>query len=84
MKAVRYTRRASRSLLRLPAPTARRIDEKLRQYADDPAALANNVKRLKGGDGLLRLRMGDWRIVFCETESRITVLLIASRGDVYR
>lgn len=84
MKAVRYTRNASRVLARVPPPVARRIDERLRQYTDEPDALANNVKRLKGEDGILRLRVGDWRILFVEDGSDLTVLAIGPRGGVYR
>lgn len=83
MKVVRYSRRASRALARLPAPTARRIDEKMRQYGRDPASLANNVKQLKGSDHILRLRVGDWRILFTEVDNELAVLLIAPRGNAY-
>ena len=33
-------------------------------YAADPASQAANVKALKGEPGVLRLRVGDWRVVF--------------------
>jgi mRNA interferase RelE/StbE len=45
--------------------------------------LAQNVKALKGEDGVLRLRVGDWRVVFSETFEVIDVIKIASRADAY-
>ena len=62
---------------------AERIRDKIRIYADNPAALANNVKRLKSQDGLVRLRVGDWRVVM-KDESVLQVLYVTSRGSAYR
>jgi mRNA interferase RelE/StbE len=59
------------------------IRAKINQYAVDPASLAQNVKALKGEDGVLRLRVGDWRVVFSETLEVIDVIKIASRADAY-
>ena len=52
-------------------------------YAEDPAAQANNVTALKGQAGLLRLRVGDWRVIMRD-ESVLTILDVSSRGDAYR
>jgi len=43
-------------------------------------------KRLTNTDGLHRLRVGDWRIVYAaiEAEARVVVLRIARRDKVYR
>ena len=64
------------------AADSRRICDKIEQYAADPATPANSVKRLKGREGL-RLRIGDWRVIFDESESLIEVLVIGPRGSVY-
>jgi mRNA interferase RelE/StbE len=48
----------------------------------NPVSLSNNVKRLKGRDGL-RLRIGDWRVIFHEDRETIDVLIIGPRGSVY-
>ena len=63
MREIAYSRTALKALTRMPRNWAERIRDKIRIYANDPAALANNVKRLKGQDGLVRLRVGDWRVV---------------------
>ena len=52
MKAVRYLAQAQRALLK-HRNRAERIMDKIMAYADDPASQANNVKRLKGRDGVL-------------------------------
>lgn len=83
MKQIAYSRDAAKTLLKMPANTARLIREKLEQYAADPLALANNVKALKGGAGLLRLRVGDWRVLFTEDGRVIRIIRIAPRGDAY-
>ncbi|MBZ0229288.1 MAG: type II toxin-antitoxin system RelE/ParE family toxin [Bauldia sp.] len=82
MKAVRYLAQAQRALLK-HRNRAERIMDKIMAYADDPASQANNVKRLKGRDGVLRLRVGDFRVLFAESETEILVLDIGPRGDVY-
>jgi mRNA interferase RelE/StbE len=82
MKAVIYSKRALRAL-RQHANRAPLIREKIEQYADDPATQANNVKQLTGSDGALRLRVGDFRVVFTETNNTINVLNVGPRGTIY-
>lgn len=81
MKPITYTRAALKTLRRMPANTADRIVAKVEEYAADPAALANNVKALKGRTGI-RLRVGDWRVIM-EDGAVLAVLEIGSRGDIY-
>lgn len=83
MKQITYHSDALKALSRMPTNTARRIRSKIEQYATDPASLANNVKALKGGNGLLRLRVGDWRVIFTETGEVLAILTIAPRGGAY-
>jgi mRNA interferase RelE/StbE len=83
MKLIRFAKEAERTLKRLPANTAMLILSKIKQYAADPASLANNVKALKGWPGHLRLRIGDWRVIFTESGEIIAVIRIAPRGSVY-
>ena len=83
MKEITFSKDAVRTLLRMPANTARLIRAKLDQYASDPASLANNVKSLKGEPGVLRLRVGDWRVLFTETGDILAVIRVAARGDAY-
>lgn len=52
-------------------------------YAADPATQANNVTGMKGHEGLVRLRVGDWRVIMRD-ESVLTILSVSSRGDAYK
>jgi mRNA interferase RelE/StbE len=38
---------------------------------------------MKGGEGLFRLRVGDWRVIYTETLAIVSVIRIGPRGDVY-
>ncbi|MFI0843559.1 type II toxin-antitoxin system RelE/ParE family toxin [Mesorhizobium sp. IMUNJ 23232] len=81
MKRVVYLAAALKAL-RKHRSDAARIDEKIRLYAAEPAALANNVKQLAGSEEK-RLRVGDYRVIFLETEDEIIVSRIGPRGSVY-
>lgn len=81
VKPIRYTRTAIKALRRIPAPTARRIRDKIEAYAADPASQANNVTALQGRDGI-RLRVGDWRVIL-EDGVVLDVLDIGPRGGIY-
>jgi len=62
MKQIVYKSSARKALRRIPKNTAKLILGKIEQYAEDPASLANNVKKLQGREGI-RLRVGDWRVI---------------------
>lgn len=81
MKAVRYLPAAAKALRKHRAE-AQRLVAKIESYADDPAPLGNLVKRLQGSTAL-RLRVGDYRVIFEETEDEIVVTKIAPRGRAY-
>ena len=82
MKKIAYSNQARKTPLRMPADQAQRIRAKIEQYAGDPVSLANNVRTLRGRDGL-RLRIGDWRVIFNESGDAIDILVIGPRGSVY-
>lgn len=67
--------------LRKHGNVAQRIRKAIGEYAESPAAHANNVKALVGSDAL-RMRVGDYRVIFTETEMEITVLAIGPRGGI--
>ena len=81
MKKVLYTRAAARAL-RKHGNMAARITAKITDYAEDPDALANVVTEMVGKD-YMRLRLGDFRVLFRETATEITVLDIGPRGSIY-
>ena len=67
----------------MPRDRARQIVGKIGLYAENPASLANNVRALKGYEGLIRLRVGDWRVIMRD-EIVLLVLEIAARGSAYK
>jgi mRNA interferase RelE/StbE len=81
MKTVRYLRAAQISLRR-HGNVAARLRTALAEDAANPVAHANNVTLLVGATGK-RMRVGDFRIVFEETETEIVVTKIGPRGSVY-
>lgn len=81
MKDVAYGRDAIRSLRR-HGNMAGRIRAAILEYAADSRAHVDNVTQLVGSPAK-RLRVGDFRVVFDETETTITVTKAGPRGDVY-
>jgi mRNA interferase RelE/StbE len=73
MKAVAYSKFALRTLSRIPTNEAKRVRDKIEQYAADPKSQANNVKALKGRRPFLRLRVGDWRVIMNDRGSVLGV-----------
>lgn len=69
--------------MRMDRASARRIRAKIDQLAIDPAALANNIKALQGQSGLMRLRVGDWRVLYNQDLVILLVIKIAPRGSAY-
>lgn len=82
MKPIAYSKQSLKVLRRMPANDAERIVAKIRQYADDPASLANNVKALVGSD-YIRLRVADWRVIMDDQGHVLDVLKIGPRGGIY-
>ena len=79
MKDFAFTPAATRQWLGLSADIRKRIDAKLTVYATNASG---DVKRLKGGGGC-RLRVGDWRVVFIEDKSTITIVAVGNRRNIY-
>jgi mRNA interferase RelE/StbE len=82
-RRVEYSAVAQKILRRIDRTTAKRIRSKVRLLASDPEALANNIKALKGGRGLMRLRVGDWRVIYTENLIVVNVIRVAPRGSAY-
>ena len=80
MKVVLYTLAARRQLRSLPTQVGQQIEAKLQRYAE---AGAGDVQKLKGGEGA-RLRSGDYRAIFTETDGAVEVRAVGHRRDIYR
>lgn len=82
MKTIRYSREADAALAKMPAKQASAIEDKIEQYAANPEALANKVKQLRGTK-VMRLRVGDYRVIFDEDMNVLDILAIGHRREVY-
>jgi mRNA interferase RelE/StbE len=80
MKAIVWTESARRAFRSLPADVRRRIEAKLVRYARTGAG---DVRALLPGPAR-RLRVGDYRIIFDESDHSIEVLAVGHRRDIYR
>lgn len=81
MKTVRYLRDAQMALRR-HGNVASRLRKAISGYAANPSAHANNVMPLVGSSAR-RMRVGDHRAVFEETDVEIIVTRVAPRGSAY-
>ena len=65
----------------IPQPVALGILKSIHRYLDHGAG---NVKALSGEfEGLLRLRIGSYRVIFDETAEMVTIHRVGNRKDVY-
>lgn len=81
-KAVTWTEQAKAELRAIDQPTALRILHSLARYR---ASGAGDVKRLQGTEPPeLRLRIGDYRVIFYDRVDSIVVLAVKHRREVYR
>jgi mRNA interferase RelE/StbE len=81
---VTLTPAAQRALRRLDRPVQRRLLAAMDDLADDPRP--HGTKALQGGQGLLRARIGDYRVVYEVHDDQMVVLVVTlgHRREVYR
>lgn len=79
---ITYNKASQKTLRRMPANRSRTIRAKIESYATDPASQSNNVTTLQGRP-VLRLRVGDDRVLFAVQDSTMMILDIGPRGGIY-
>lgn len=81
---IQFTSAARRQLISLPRQLVARVDSAIQRLAEDPRP--NGAEKLKGGQNLYRIRVGDYRVVYTIEDARllIVVIRIGNRRDVYR
>jgi mRNA interferase RelE/StbE len=81
---VELTGRARKQYMALDPAIRDRIRRALRDLADDPTPA--QVKALTGGGGLLRIRVGAWRVIYQveHNQARVVIVDIGHRSSVYR
>lgn len=75
---------AERDLRALPAAILARLDARIRALADNPRP--RGAEPIRGRRGGLRLRVGDYRILYTVDDARqvVTIGRVGHRRDVYR
>jgi mRNA interferase RelE/StbE len=74
-------KRAKKFIDRLPINERRRVVSAIEQLPN-----GEDIKKLKGFDDLLRLRVGNYRIVYTVDNGKLIVYVIDidNRGDIYK
>jgi mRNA interferase RelE/StbE len=82
--AVVFTDDAKKDLAKLDRQAVTRVLEKVQDLVSADAANLN-IKKLKTKAVLFRLRVGDYRVVYCVEHNRIIVYVVAigHRSDIY-
>ncbi len=77
-------RDALRALLKLDKPVRRRVQTAIDRLSDDPRPAG--ARALAGRHGALRIRVGDYRIVYEVHDDELLVLVIdlGHRREIYR
>lgn len=81
---VELAKRAQRQLKALPEVVQKRLNTEINTLAINPRP--PGVKAMQGMRGLLRLRVGDYRIIYQVQDDRLVVLVVAvgHRSKVYK
>ncbi len=74
-------KRAKKFIDSLPLPEKKRIVRAIELLPD-----GEDIKKLKGHDDLLRLRVGDYRVIYTVNNGELIVCVIdaGNRGDIYK
>ncbi len=81
---IEIRRQALRTLETLVRPVRNRIADAIDRLANDPRP--HGCLKLRGHAGTYRLRVGDYRIIYCvdDHEKMVTVLQIKHRQSAYK
>ena len=84
MYQITFSPAAYRQLEVLPKPDQRRIRERIDRLSTNPRP--PGAKAIQGGGGILRIRVGDYRVIYKVEDDLLVVLVIriGHRREVYR
>ena len=79
-----FKKKAAKEVDKLPPQIRERILEKLKFYSlqENPLRFAEKLKDYRLGE--YRFRVGDYRILFDLEDSKITILKVGHRKDIYK
>ena len=80
---IEWRPRARKAFLALDKPVRRRIGEAVDGLAADPRPAA--AKMITGAHGVLRIRVGDYKVVYTIDEGELIVLVLDAghRSEIY-
>ena len=80
---IEWRPRARKAFLALDKPVRRRIGEAVDALAADPRPAA--AKMITGAHGVLRIRVGDYRVLYTIDEGQLIVLVLDAghRSEIY-
>ena len=80
---IEWRPRARKAFLALDKPVRRRIGEAVDALAADPRPAA--AKMITGAHGVLRIRVGDYRVLYTIDEGQLIVLVLDAghRSQIY-
>lgn len=82
MKSIILAKSASKYLAKLDKKTIERITSALRDLQCEP--MQGDLETIKGERDKMRLRIGNYRVLFRVDNGIIYVLDIGPRGDIYK
>lgn len=77
-KSPEYSKQATKYINGLDRPSKQRVRDAIQKIPQ------GNIKPLQGAPGTLRLRIGDWRILFSYINNGVYIREIKPRGDIYK
>jgi mRNA interferase RelE/StbE len=82
--SVEFTRAAAKGFRVLPTKEKERVSRVIDNLADDP--WSTRARALSGHPELLRIRVGNYRVVYRveEEDSVVLIVIVGHRKDVYR
>jgi mRNA interferase RelE/StbE len=81
---IEFSKAAAKVLSDIPKPDIQKLVKRIEKLAADP--YPSGCEKLKGEEGIYRIRQGDYRILYSVVDQKLVVLIlkIGHRREVYR
>ena len=82
--SIKFLRTALKELSKLPLEVQQRIADRIDELKTNP--YPPGIKALKNGDGRLRLRVGDYRVIYrIEADNLVIIVIkVGHRRNIYK